>query len=132
MRKPQFIFFLVFTFAFLMFLKFSTAANATGTVAEPQAPAKISPDAQERAKKLYGFDCSFCHGEKGDGKGDMAGDFGNKIKDWTNPDTLKGFTDDQLFAIIKDGKGDMPPEGKRAKTDEMWAMVAMIRSFAKK
>ncbi len=132
MRKSQFIFFLVFTFVFLMFLKFSTNASANGVYAEPQAPAKISPEVQERAKKLYGFDCAFCHGENGDGKGDMAGDYAGKIKDWTNPESLKGFTDEQLFTIIKDGKGDMPPEAKRAKTDELWAMVAMVRSFAKK
>jgi mono/diheme cytochrome c family protein len=41
-------------------------------------------------------------------------------------------TDGELFYIIKVGKGDMPPEGARVKTDELWDLVNYVRSLAKK
>ena len=31
-----------------------------------------------------------------------------------------------------DGKGDMPPEGDRAKDDDIWNMVNYVKSMAKK
>jgi hypothetical protein len=44
-----------------------------------------------------------------------------------------GTTDETAtFYVIKFGKGDMPPEGARVKTDELWDLVNYVRSFAKK
>jgi mono/diheme cytochrome c family protein len=54
------------------------------------------------------------------------------ITDFTNPDSLKGRTDGELFYLTRTGKGEMPPEGDRAKKDDVWNMVYYIRSFAKK
>jgi mono/diheme cytochrome c family protein len=125
-------------------LSFAIAASAQ----EPQSPPaeyKIPPEAAKqvnpvkptpvntaRARKLYGYDCAMCHGKDGDGKGDMASDMKTPIKDFGDPATLKDFSDGELFYIIKNGKGDMPPEGDRAKVDETWSLVAYVRSFAKK
>jgi len=44
-----------------------------------------------KGKKLYGFDCAMCHGESGDGKGDMATDM-KDVTDFTKPDALKNRT----------------------------------------
>ena len=55
------------------------------------------------------------------------------IADFTDPATLGARTDGELFYIIKTGMGDkMPPEGDRLKTDQLWTMVILIRSFSKK
>jgi len=103
----------------------------------PEAAAKANPvkptaESLAKGKKLYGYDCAMCHGEKGDGKGDMASDMKN-VTDFTNPEALKNRTDGELFYIIRNGKGEtMPPEGDRAKDDEIWNMVNYIRSLAKK
>jgi mono/diheme cytochrome c family protein len=94
-------------------------------------PVRPTAESQAKAKKTYGIDCAMCHGEKGDGKGDMAGDLKN-VTDFTNPDSLKNRTDGELFYIIKKGKGEMPPEGDRAKPDDIWNLVSYIRTFAKK
>lgn len=124
---------LLLIFAFTLFSQQSetpkgkTKPNAT---AESDKQSKAAD--MEKAKKLYGYDCAMCHGETGDGKGDLSGDYGGKIKDLTDPATLKDLTDDQLYSMIKDGHGDMPPEGKRAKTDELRALVVYVRSLAKK
>jgi mono/diheme cytochrome c family protein len=80
---------------------------------------------------VYAIDCAMCHGDKGDGKGDMASDMKN-VTDFTNPDALKNRTDGDLFHTIRHGKGDMPPEGDRAKDDDIWNLVNYVRAFAKK
>ncbi len=102
----------------------------------PEAAAKANPvkptaESLAKGKKMYAIDCAMCHGEKGDGKGDMASDIKN-VTDFTNPDSLKDRTDGELFYVIRNGKGEMPPEGDRAKNDDIWNMVNYIRSFAKK
>jgi len=94
-------------------------------------PVKPTADSLAKGKKMYKLDCAMCHGDNGDGKGDMASDMKN-VTDFTNPDSLKDRTDGELFYIIKNGKGDMPPEGPRVKTDELWNLVNYVRAFAKK
>ena len=97
-----------------------------------QNPVKRGPESLAKGKKLYGYDCAMCHGKEGDGKGDMASDIKN-VTDFTNPEALKKRTDGELFYITRNGKGDdMPPEGDRAKDDDVWNLVNYVRSLAKK
>lgn len=93
-------------------------------------PVKPSPESLAKGKKIYGYDCAMCHGKDGDGKGDMADMKG--IPDFTDPAALQGRTDGELFYIIQKGKGEMPPEGDRAKTEDIWNLVNYVRTFAKK
>jgi mono/diheme cytochrome c family protein len=99
-----------------------------------KTPNPVKPTAASLAagKKTYGYDCAMCHGKDGDGKGDLAADMKLSLKDYTDPASLKDMTDGELFYIIKNGKGDMPAEGDRAKPDEVWNLVNYVRSFAKK
>jgi mono/diheme cytochrome c family protein len=93
-------------------------------------PVKPTPESLAHAKKTYGIDCLMCHGADGDGKGDVGADM--HLKDYRDADALKDKTDGELFYIIKNGKGEMPSEGDRAKPDEVWGLVNYIRAFAKK
>jgi mono/diheme cytochrome c family protein len=95
-------------------------------------PIKPTAEAQVRAKKVYGYDCAMCHGPNGNGKGDLAAEMKPPLKDYTDAAALKDMSDGELFYIIKNGKGQMPSEGDRAKTDDLWNMVVLVRSFAKK
>lgn len=96
-------------------------------------PVKPTPESLAHAKKLYGYDCALCHGTNGDGKGDAVADMKLQMKDYTNPATLKDMTDGELFYIIRNGKGQMPAEEVgRAKDDDVWNMVVLVRSFSKK
>jgi len=95
-------------------------------------PVKASPESQARVKKMYGYDCALCHGANGDGKGDVVADLKITLKDYTDPAALKDLSDGELFYIIKNGKGQMPSEGDRAKPEDLWNMVILVRSFAKK
>ena len=95
-------------------------------------PVKPTAQSQAQAKKMYGYDCTICHGEKGDGKGEIAAEQKPPLKDWTDPAALQGMTDGEIFYIIQNGKGTMTGEGARLKADDVWNMVVLVRSFAKK
>jgi mono/diheme cytochrome c family protein len=131
--------FVLTTSGLLMALLAATAQQNAQPPAEykipPEAasqpnPVKPMPESLAKGKKLYGYDCAVCHGKDGDGKGDMTDMKG--IRDFTDPATLKGRTDGELFYIIKKGKGEMPPEGDRGKTEDIWNLVNYVRSLAKK
>ena len=96
-------------------------------------PVKPTPESLAHARKIYGYDCAICHGANGDGKGDVVADLKLKMKDYTDPAALKDLTDGELFYIIRNGRGQMPQEEVgRAKDEDVWNMVVMVRSFAKK
>jgi mono/diheme cytochrome c family protein len=91
-------------------------------------PVKPTPELQARVKKMYGWDCSMCHGDNGDGKGEMAADQKLAMTDFRV--SLAKMSDGEIFYIIQNGKGKMQAEGDRAKPDEIWNMVAMLRKMS--
>ena len=95
-------------------------------------PVKPTAESLGRARKVYGYDCAMCHGEKGDGKGDLVADMKLVLKDYTDPAALKDVSDGEMYYIIKDGKGKMSGEGERARPDDIWNMVILVRSFSRK
>jgi mono/diheme cytochrome c family protein len=125
---------------FLALLIFVCASWAQGHPPDnkipPEEAAKVNPvkpssESLAKGKKLYGYDCAMCHGASGDGKGDMATDMKN-VPDFTKPGALKDRPDGELFYVVRNGKGEMPPEGDRAKDDDIWNMVNYVRSLAQK
>ena len=56
----------------------STPSGPATTQANPVKP---TPESQAHAKKVWGYDCALCHGEKGDGKGDVADSMKLTLKD---------------------------------------------------
>jgi mono/diheme cytochrome c family protein len=109
----------------------ATAPPNTAGAASLVNPVKPTPESQARAKKIYGYDCAMCHGANGDGKGDLVKDMKLTLKDYTNPTSLTGMSDGEMFTILKDGKGTMPGETGRAKDEDLWNMVILLRSFSK-
>lgn len=124
--------FLLFTAVVLL-----VVASASAPARPPQesgtAPAKkMSAEALAKAKRVYNLDCALCHGATGDGKSDLAKDMQLTMADWTDPKSLAGQTDQQLFDVIRKGKGKMPPEDdSRAKNDEIKDVVQYIRTFGR-
>jgi mono/diheme cytochrome c family protein len=142
MLKP---FLIIPVFAFLgvpAFFQESSPAPATPPAAaqsQSQVPAefvgKVNPvkptnESQARAKKMYGWDCAMCHGDNGDGKGDVAAEQKLTMRNYRDPTSLKGMSDGEIFYIIQKGEGQMPSEGDRAKPDEIWNLVIYIRKMA--
>ncbi len=135
-------------FSVLLFLEFSAPAQqAQKPEAQPAQPSteykipveavrKVNPikptaESVARGKRLYGYDCAMCHGNNGDGKGELAKDMKPEVPDFRDPAVLKEKTDGELFYIMKNGTGQMPQEN-RGNDNALWDLVNYIRSFATK
>jgi mono/diheme cytochrome c family protein len=107
----------------------------TATTAPPVAvknPVKPTPESQAKARNLYRMDCAMCHGDNGNGKTDIATSMELTMGDWTDPKTLAGREDWELFNIIRVGKDKMPPESSGRATDtEVWNLIIYIRTFSR-
>lgn len=62
-------------------------------------------------KKVFTVDCVMCHGQEGDGKGELAVSMKLTLPDYRDEEVMKKFTDGELFYIITNGKGGMPARG---------------------
>ncbi|MEK6301241.1 MAG: cytochrome c [Acidobacteriota bacterium] len=111
-------------------------ASATANTSQPAKTAdeKKKDDKASTAKPASNIDaaalftsnkCATCHGA--DGKGKIKG-----ARDFTDAAWQKKESDAELAAVIKNGKKPMPPYGDKLKEDEIRALVAYVRSFAKK
>ncbi len=100
--------------------------------AKRQNPVKPTPNSIAEGKRVFGFECAMCHGNEGDGKSDLAEPMKLKLRDWRDPAALKDMTDGELFYILSKGKGKMPGEGDRVKSEQVWSVINFIRSLAKK
>ena len=104
----------------------------TAPVTAVRNPVKPTAESQARAKALYRIDCALCHGDNGNGKTDIATSMELTLDDWTDPKTLAGKQDSELFNIIRNGKDKMPPESAgRANDTEVWNLIIYIRTFSK-
>jgi mono/diheme cytochrome c family protein len=95
-------------------------------------PVKPSAESIASGKKYYGYDCAMCHGETGDGKGEVAVAEGYNLKDFRDPESLRSRTDGDMFYILKKGHGKMPAEPVRVNENELWNLVNYVRSLAVK
>jgi cytochrome c6 len=81
------------------------------------------------AAALYKTKCAACHGP--DGKAETAIGKANKLRDLGSAEVQKQ-SDDELSAIMTNGKGKMPAYGKSLKPEQVKELVAYIRSLGKK
>ena len=112
-----------------------TPAHPATISAEDKArknPVKFTDVSVERGKKLYATQCALCHGDKGDGKGELATDMKLNLPDFTKPDTLKDRTDGELFTIIGAGQDPMPPQAGRLTVEHRWNLVNYLRALSGK
>lgn len=85
-----------------------------------------------RGKKVYQTQCALCHGDKGDGKGDLAAEMKLNLPDLTKPDALSGRTDGELFVIVGTGKDPMPGQKGRMPEQQLWNLVNYLRALGGK
>ena len=89
----------------------------------------FSTRAQESGAALFKAKCAACHGA--DGKGETAIGKANKMRGLDSADVQKQ-SDDELTAIITNGKAKMPAYGKSLKPEQIKDLVAYVRSLGKK
>ncbi|MCI0391243.1 MAG: c-type cytochrome [Acidobacteria bacterium] len=86
----------------------------------------IAPD----AAAIFKAKCAKCHGQDGKGTAEYKEE---GQKDFTDAGWQKTRTDAQLTESITNGKGDFMPAWKgKLSAEEIKALVAYVRSFAKK
>ncbi len=87
-------------------------------------------------KAKYEANCVGCHGATGKGDGAAAAALNPKPQDHTDGKVMNALSDKYLFDIIKDGgaavkKAPVMPSNKKLSDQELWDIVAYIRSLAK-
>ena len=73
-----------------------------------------------------------CHGENGDGKGDLVETMKLKMSDWRDASAMAGRSDGELYYILTNGRGAMGGQGDRTKENLRWNLINLVRSFSKK
>ena len=87
------------------------------------------------ARVLWEQHCTVCHGSEGKGDGPGAKVTGQHLEDFTNPEALRGVTDQFLFEIIQKGGSQfgrsnaMPAWGMQLRDEQIRSLVAYIRSL---
>ena len=73
-----------------------------------------------------------CHGDAGDGKGDLVESMKLTLKSWQDPVVLEGLSDETIYDQIVKGKDKMPGEGDRLAPAKVWGLVHYVRQLGKK
>ncbi|HEY1580589.1 MAG TPA: cytochrome c [Terracidiphilus sp.] len=119
----------------ILFLNIGVLLVASSTFIQTIAEkglAQSSSNSGTPAKELYRRDCLICHGANGDGKTGIAQDRDLGLPDWTDPKSLIGRGDQQLFQIIRFGRGKMPAESAgRADDSEVRDLIGYIRTMTR-
>lgn len=84
------------------------------------------------AKGLYGKLCAPCHGPAGRGDGPVAAALNPRPTDLTKSKVLADAPDEEVVALLRDGKGTMPGFGKQLKAEEVNALVGYLRALTGK
>jgi mono/diheme cytochrome c family protein len=106
-------------------LTYAQATNLSNPIAR-------TPEGVDRARQVYLVNCAACHGPSGDGQGSMTRYYvGNPTApvppvDFTAA-RVQARTDGQLWWIIRNGLGNMPPYEDLLADDEVWLTVQFIR-----
>jgi mono/diheme cytochrome c family protein len=103
------------------------AAAALSCVALLAAPALTAADARSENFQTY---CSVCHGD--DGKGQTEEGKKKGARDFTNARWQDKVDDARLVRSVTKGHEKMPSFEKKLSADEIKALVAEVRTLAKK
>ena len=93
-------------------------------------PVPSSPNSVQRGKTLFGYNCAMCHGITGVGNGAVGAFFTPKPFDLTGS-TVQGLQSDELFVVITQGFGQMPPFAENLSPEERWDVINYVRTLKK-
>lgn len=120
------------TFSAFLLLTLTAVRAQTWIVPDDQkavvAPMKFTPEMQKQGEQAYLKNCQSCHGLPGkDNWAKLAPPPGDLTKD-----KAQANTDGELFYKITTGKSPMPEFRNIIPEEELWHIVAFIRSFNQK
>lgn len=111
----------------------SMTTNVSDTATEKMKN-PLTDLAAAAGKPLYSVHCAFCHGAEGKGDNAIETSLAAKPTDLTTGDVTSK-PDGEIFLAIKNGKMKsgkltMPP-AKKLTDDQIWQIVAYVRTLAK-
>lgn len=103
------------------------AAAALTALLLAAAPAAVAADARSENFQTY---CSVCHGD--DGRGQTEEGKKKGARDLTNAKWQDKIDDGRMIRSVTKGHDKMPAFEKKLSADEIKALVAEVRTLAKK
>ncbi len=97
--------------------------------AETRNPLPDLAAAAAAGTPLYQANCAYCHGDTGAGEGPAGPSF-NPIPTHLAKGAILNDPDGKVFLALKNGKGKMPAM-KKMTDEQMWQVVAYVRTLAK-
>jgi len=83
----------------------------------------------QTGENIFRAKCAVCHGL--DGGGQTANGKKLKVPDLRS-DRVQHHDDDELLDIVTNGKGEMPPFGKKYSAEKIQQVVAYVRGFGRR
>jgi mono/diheme cytochrome c family protein len=93
-------------------------------------PVPSSPNSLQRGKTLFGINCVMCHGAGGTGNGAVGAFFNPKPFNLTSS-AVQNLQDNELFLVITQGFGVMPPAAENLSPEERWDVINYVRTLKK-
>lgn len=126
----------LYTVALTLLLTAATAGTAAPTPPPPPSGFALQGD-MGRGKALYASRCAICHGDKGNGQGQLKGTT-PKPTDFTDRAKMGKRSDWELYRVIRDGgpalglSPQMMPWGQMMTDQEIRDTAAYVRGLAKR
>lgn len=93
--------------------------------AELMNPLEATEESLAKGKDLYGIYCAVCHGNKGDGQGDLV-----KRKKFLGipryDDAARAITEGSIYHVIMYGKNNMGSHASQLSIEERWQVVQHV------
>jgi S-disulfanyl-L-cysteine oxidoreductase SoxD len=93
-------------------------------------PVPSSATSVARGKTLFNIYCMLCHGETGEGNGNLRTFFNPQPANLTSA-TIQKLEDAQIFLVITNGFGPMPPLYEHLSPTERWDVINYVRTLKK-
>lgn len=111
---------------------FMVPIAAPGEASGPLNPLTADEPTRAAGRLLYQTNCAACHGAAGKGDGPAAFGLRPRPGDFTQHMVPGKHTDGQVYLWIRDGfpNSAMPAWGQRLSDEQIWRLVAYLRTFA--
>ncbi len=83
-------------------------------------------------QEIYTKYCVACHGATGEGDGPAAAALTPRPSDLTDPERMSQVSDEELLAIIAEGRGTMPGFSTQLSDEQISALLEFVRAMSEK
>jgi mono/diheme cytochrome c family protein len=96
-----------------------------------QNPYPATAQSREQAQRVFQVNCAVCHGKNADGTSAVADRF--KTAGAVPPpdfrsQRVRSRADGELYWLISEGIGNMPPFGELLTDEQRWSLIQVIRN----